>query len=83
MAIEIILVRFFEIASLLGFLLMTVYVSLFLFIIKIALIVLGFIAKPLIAILMFYITRMLGIIMWSLAQTIDGFTSYGHKLLME
>lgn len=83
MAIEIIFIRFFEISSLIGFFLMTVYVGIFLSLIKLGLFVLGILAQPTIAVFLFYVTRCLGLILWSLGRTIDGAASYGQKLMME
>lgn len=83
MAVEILFVRCFEIASLIGFVLMTVYIGLFLWLIKLGLVVLGFIAKPAIAIFIFYVTRCLGVILWSLGQAVVGLESYAETLWME
>lgn len=81
MAIEIILIRLFEIATLLAFFIMTLTIGAFLVLLKVGLIFFGLAFTPTVAIIVFTATQLLNIIVWSLQVSVSGFVDYGQKLI--
>lgn len=81
MAIEILLIRLFEISMLIGFFILTVAAAVFLMLLKSGLFILGITFKPTVFIILFSASRCLNIVTWSLQRAFTGFAEYGHKLM--
>lgn len=81
MAIEILMIRLFEIAMLIGFFMLTVAAAVFLVLLKSGLFILGIAFKPTVFIILFSASRCLNIVTWSLQCAFTGFGEYGQKLM--
>lgn len=81
MAIEILLVRLFEITTLITFFVLALTTGVFLLLLKSGLFILGFAFKPTVAIIVFAASRCLVLVAWTLQLSVLWIFGYGEKLL--
>lgn len=81
MAIEILLIRLFEVSTLIAFFVLTLTTGAFLVLLKSGLYFLGLAVEPTLAVIAFTASRCLLLIAWTLKESIYGFVAYGQKVL--